>query len=283
MRVHRSPAAVPASLALRAHATSHMEPRCSDSDPAEPWPDWSTLEPMVVEEYVEPRRDRDQTRYVARKAGVPRRLRLVDTEDTSGGSMVSRPGNGSPQSKRARDALFAQWIVDNLPLPPIEKQRYIIDVAGGRGALSLHLSEKHGRRCIVIDPRDLSSSSRSANTLGRTKRERRSMKLRGERLPMPFEQRHVSTTNRTTAVCCGLSHSSQSRVAPIGVVRCRICCTGARAAPRSGRNCRYASGSGYRAHCRRWTVVLQAFRCRAMLCLPGARARAKTPMPTSNA
>ena len=117
-RAHRSARTAP-SLRLRPVA---MESHCSE-DLAEPWPDWSAFEPMVAGEHVEPRRDRDRTQYVARKAGVARRPRLVDSEDASGDPVVARPGNGSSHSKRARAALFAQWIVDNLPLPPIEQIR----------------------------------------------------------------------------------------------------------------------------------------------------------------
>lgn len=188
-----------------------MEPLCS-AQLEEPWPDWSGVEPMhpTPEEHSE-QHDRDrrtQDRFVLR--GSARRPRSEALGGEEAGGEVARRGGASARSKRARAALFAQWIVDNLPLPPVEKQSYIIDVAGGRGALSFHLREKHGRRCIVIDPRDLSSSSRSASMLGRTKRERRSMKLRGERLAMPFEQRNVSNT--TDRLCLlRPAHSPNSR------------------------------------------------------------------------
>ena len=246
-----------------------MEPLCS-AQLDEPWPDWSGVEPMhpAPEEHLE-QHDRDRRtqehRFVLR--GSARRPRSAVLGGQEAGGEVARRGVASARSKRARAALFAQWIVDNLPLPPVEKQSYIIDVAGGRGALSFHLREKHGRRCIVIDPRDLSSSSRSASMLGRTKRERRSMKLRGERLAMPFEQRNVSNT-KADSVCCGLPIRLTPGAALTGVVRRSVYCAGTRATRRSRRDCRDASRPGHRADCRRRVAVLPTGRRRALLRLP---------------
>jgi len=86
-------------------------------------------------------------------------------------------------------AAFAQWIVDNVQLPPLTEQAYILDVAGGRGALSFLLRQQHGRRCIVIDPAVRTASMRSQQLLRLTKRERRRLKHLGQKPSLELEQR----------------------------------------------------------------------------------------------
>ena len=108
----------------------------------------------------------------------------IASPEASRGAIVPSQQKG----RRKRADVFAQWIVDNLPLPPLENQRYILDVAGGHGVLSFLLREKHGRRCIVIDPREDTGGRAVAQVLRLSKRERRRLKEIGQRPVLEVEQ-----------------------------------------------------------------------------------------------
>ena len=109
----------------------------------------------------------------------------IASPEASRGAVIPSQQKG----RRKRADVFAQWIVDNLPLPPLENQRYILDVAGGHGVLSFLLREKHGRRCIVIDPREETGGRAVAQVLRLSKRERRRLKEMGQRPVLEVEQR----------------------------------------------------------------------------------------------
>eukprot|EP00271_Cylindrocystis_brebissonii_P007276 TRINITY_DN20608_c0_g1_i1.p1 TRINITY_DN20608_c0_g1~~TRINITY_DN20608_c0_g1_i1.p1 ORF type:complete len:772 (+),score=75.41 TRINITY_DN20608_c0_g1_i1:798-3113(+) len=55
--------------------------------------------------------------------------------------------------KGARARVFAQWLVDTYTLPVLSSLSGVLDIAGGRGALSFALHSMHGIPTTLIDPR----------------------------------------------------------------------------------------------------------------------------------
>lgn len=77
------------------------------------------------------------------KTNQPKRTLLLETNDFSNQGSIERKG------KRAE--IFAKWIVDNL-FPGSDRGAYrALDVAGGKGQLTVELS-KHGVLSTVVDP-----------------------------------------------------------------------------------------------------------------------------------
>eukprot|EP00741_Cyanophora_paradoxa_P019615 tig00021135_g18934.t1 len=59
----------------------------------------------------------------------------------------------SKSSKSHRAAIFAAWLVETFGAELLSSGSGVVEVAGGQGLLSHILSEVHGVRCTVVDPR----------------------------------------------------------------------------------------------------------------------------------
>jgi ubiquinone/menaquinone biosynthesis C-methylase UbiE len=61
--------------------------------------------------------------------------------------------SGGAAAKRQRAKLFAQWLVDTYGTERLNQGSGVLDVAGGRGALSFELCVKHGVKVTLVEPR----------------------------------------------------------------------------------------------------------------------------------
>ena len=60
---------------------------------------------------------------------------------------------GAPQhSKASRFIVFAEWLIGTFGLEHLACGSGVVDVAGGRGALSFRLQCEHGVPCLLVDP-----------------------------------------------------------------------------------------------------------------------------------
>jgi len=56
-------------------------------------------------------------------------------------------------AKGSRHTIFASWIVDTFGSAALHRGSGVVDVAGGKGLISLELALAHGLPCTVLDPR----------------------------------------------------------------------------------------------------------------------------------
>lgn len=89
--------------------------------------------------------------------------------------------------------MFAQWILETFPLESL--QQGVLDVAGGKGGLSIELAAMGKVPCVVIDPLIRKKHSHNGTTSGfPVKREAKRIRKAGGPLP-----RHLPTFfNQTT-------------------------------------------------------------------------------------
>ena len=67
---------------------------------------------------------------------------------------VQRQGHGSEtkQQKGRRAAAFVAWLLATYGAEPLNEGTGVLDVAGGKGAISYELQCRHGVRCTLVDP-----------------------------------------------------------------------------------------------------------------------------------
>ena len=85
-----------------------------------------------------------QVSYVAMQSAA-RRRRAAAGDGDEGGNNIRR--------KRDRSKVFASWLVDTFGYDVLSGGSGVLDIAGGRGAVSFQLQAVHGVRSTVVDPR----------------------------------------------------------------------------------------------------------------------------------
>ncbi len=65
-----------------------------------------------------------------------------------------RQGHGceTKQQKGRRAAAFVAWLLATYGAEPLNEGTGVLDVAGGKGAISYELQCRHGVRCTLVDP-----------------------------------------------------------------------------------------------------------------------------------
>ncbi|KAI8471675.1 MAG: hypothetical protein J3K34DRAFT_520358 [Monoraphidium minutum] len=71
---------------------------------------------------------------------------------------------GAP-SKRHRARIFAQWLVNTYGRDALNTGAGVLDVAGGRGAVTFELVVTHGVKCTLVEPRPFKLSKLQHKTL----------------------------------------------------------------------------------------------------------------------
>ena len=74
-------------------------------------------------------------------------------------------GGRSREDKHARASVFAAWLIEEFGIAALNEGGGVVDVAGGRGELSLELALSRGVQCTLLEPRHPAKISKAYRKL----------------------------------------------------------------------------------------------------------------------
>lgn len=112
---------------------------------------------VLLHEYLKSRglfylqyNDFDYNEKIKEKKNKMQRQQPTSEEETS---VSEAAGHGDKKAKSLRAKIFASWLVDEFGFDLLKQNDGVLDVAGGKGQLSIELSVlASGVQCTVIDP-----------------------------------------------------------------------------------------------------------------------------------